>query len=189
MPETPAIRVYGQRRLRKGTSDCCFDGPSDLCFKGDSHLQRSLREKGITSDVTDHFLMDALFCTITNANFDDAAITGRIDKGFALKKDLVPGRKERDQIPDMPEVTLEAAPADYQVIAQSVGVLSESNEDIRSLKQMTIYGLKGMAAYAEHALNLGHKDPDIHAFMEEALYQVSRNDIAPRACCPGTQNR
>ena len=43
---------------------------------------------------------------------------------------------------------------------------------------MTIYGLKGMAAYAEHALNLGHKDPDIHAFMEEALYQVSRNDIA-----------
>ncbi|MDD2824907.1 MAG: hydroxylamine reductase [Bacteroidales bacterium] len=147
--------------------------------RGIAILQRSLREKGITSDVTDHFLMDALFCTITNANFDDAAITGRIDKGFALKKDLVArARKEGIRIPDMPEVTLEAAPADYQVIAQSVGVLSESNEDIRSLKQMTIYGLKGMAAYAEHALNLGHKDPDIHAFMEEALYQVSRNDIA-----------
>lgn len=147
--------------------------------RGIAILQRSLREKGITSDVTDHFLMDALFCTITNANFDDAAITGRIDKGFALKKDLVArAGKEGIRIPDMPEVTLEAAPADYQVIAQSVGVLSESNEDIRSLKQMTIYGLKGMAAYAEHALNLGHKDPDIHAFMEEALYQVSRNDIA-----------
>ena len=97
--------------------------------RGIAILQRSLREKGITSDVTDHFLMDALFCTITNANFDDAAITGRIDKGFALKKDLVArARKEGIRIPDMPEVTLEAAPADYQVIAQSVGVLSRSTK-------------------------------------------------------------
>nr|HPJ82560.1 hydroxylamine reductase [Bacteroidales bacterium] len=146
--------------------------------RGIAIVQRALRQKGKASDAPDHFLMDALFSTITNANFDDNALSRRIDKGFALKKDLLAqARKEGINVPDMPEVRLEAAPADYQAVAASVGVLSETNEDIRSLKQMTIYGLKGMCAYTEHALNLGHADVDIYTFLEEALYQVSRKDI------------
>ncbi|MFA5302847.1 MAG: hydroxylamine reductase, partial [Bacteroidales bacterium] len=146
--------------------------------RGVAIVQKSLREKGIAADVPDHFLMDALFCTITNANFDDAAISERIDKALALKKELLQtARANGVTVPDMPEVNIEVAPDDYPAIAAEVGVLSETNEDIRSLKQLTIYGLKGMAAYADHALNLGFEDDEIYRFMEEALYQVSRNDI------------
>ena len=146
--------------------------------RGVAIVQKSLREKGLAVDLPDHFLMDALFCTITNANFDDAAISVRIDKAFALKKELLNKALENGvDVPHMPEVTIEAVPEDYQAKAAEVGVLSEANEDSRSLKQLTIYGLKGMAAYADHALNLGFEDKEIYRFMEEALYQVSRNDI------------
>ncbi len=146
--------------------------------RGVAIVQKSLREKGLAADLPDHFLMDALFCTITNANFDDTAISERIDKAFALKKELLQKARENGvDVPDMPEVNIELAPDGYQAKAAEVGVLSESNEDVRSLKQLTIYGLKGMAAYADHALNLGFEDKEIYRFMEEALYQVSRNDI------------
>ncbi len=146
--------------------------------RGVAIVQKSLREKGLAADLPDHFLMDALFCTITNANFDDTAISERIDKAFALKKELLQKARENGvDVPDMPEVNIEVVPDGYQAKAAEVGVLSESNEDARSLKQLTIYGLKGMAAYADHALNLGFEDKEIYRFMEEALYQVSRNDI------------
>ncbi len=146
--------------------------------RGVAIVQKSLREKGLAADLPDHFLMDALFCTITNANFDDAAIGERIDKAFVLKKELLQKARENNvDVPDMPEVNIDVKPDDYQAKAAEVGVLSESNEDARSLKQLTIYGLKGMAAYADHALNLGFEDKEVYRFMEEALYQVSRNDI------------
>ena len=146
--------------------------------RGVAIVQKSLREKGLAAELPDHFIMDALFCTITNANFDDAAISERIDKAFVLKKELLQKARENNvDVPDMPEVNIDAKPDDYQAKAAEVGVLSESNEDARSLKQLTIYGLKGMAAYADHALNLGFEDKEVYRFMEEALYQVSRNDI------------
>ncbi|MDR2885592.1 MAG: hydroxylamine reductase, partial [Rikenellaceae bacterium] len=78
----------------------------------------------------------------------------------------------------MPEVTFTVAPEDYQTAAATVGVLSEANEDLRSLKQMILYGAKGAAAYAEHALNLGHEDPAIYESIENALAEVSRRDIS-----------
>ena len=146
--------------------------------RGVAIVQKSLRDKGLAAELPDHFIMDALFCTITNANFDDAAISERIDKAFVLKKELLQKARENNvDVPDMPEVNIDAKPDDYQAKAAEVGVLSESNEDARSLKQLTIYGLKGMAAYADHALNLGFEDKEVYRFMEEALYQVSRNDI------------
>lgn len=147
--------------------------------RGVAIVQKSLRDKGIAADVPDHFLMDALFCTITNANFDDSAISERIDKALELKKELLRKAAENGvDVPDMPEVKIQAEAADYLTKADSVGVLSEADEDKRSLKQLTIYGLKGMAAYADHALNLGFEDKEIYRFMEEALFQVSRNDIS-----------
>lgn len=142
--------------------------------RGVAIVQKSLREKGLAAELPDHFIMDALFCTITNANFDDAAISERIDKAFVLKKELLQKARENNvDVPDMPEVNIELVPDGYQAKAAEVGVLSESNEDARSLKQLTIYGLKGMAAYADHALNLGFEDKEVYRFMEEALYQVS----------------
>ncbi len=147
--------------------------------RGIAIVQRALRTKGLSDPAASRFLLDALFCTITNANFDDEALKARIAKAFSTKKKLIEkANANRIALPDMPEVTVYAVEEDFLTVAASVGVLSESNEDLRSLKQMSIYGLKGMAAYAEHALNLGYEDEEIYAHIEDALAEVSRNDIS-----------
>jgi hydroxylamine reductase len=147
--------------------------------RGIAIIQRALRVKGLSDAAVSRFLLDALFCTITNANFDDEALKARIAKAFSTKKKLIEkANANRIALPDMPEVTVYAVEEDFLTVAASVGVLSESNEDLRSLKQMIIYGLKGMAAYAEHALNLGYEDEEIYAHIEDALAEVSRNDIS-----------
>lgn len=147
--------------------------------RGIAIVQRALRVKGLSDAAVSRFLLDALFCTITNANFDDEALKARIAKAFSTKKKLIEkANANRIALPDMPEVTVYAVEEDFLTVAASVGVLSESNEDLRSLKQMSIYGLKGMAAYAEHALNLGYEDEEIYAHIEDALAEVSRNDIS-----------
>ncbi len=115
-----------------------------------------MREKGAAKKEISHAIIDALFCTITNANFDDAAIKKRIEKIAALKQ------QSNVENP-------------HQSVG--VGVLNEPNEDIRSLKQMIIYGVKGAAAYAEHALNLGYEDEAVYTTIEHALAEVSRTDI------------
>ncbi len=122
---------------------------------GAAAVNRDLREKGAASKEISRAILDALFCTITNANFDDEAIEKRMEKIAALK--------QRSNAADRPTI--------------GAGVLSEPNEDIRSLKQMIIYGVKGAAAYAEHALNLGHEDEAIYAALENALAEVGRTDI------------
>jgi len=90
--------------------------------RGVAIVQRALRQKGKADDQVDHYIMDALFCTITNANFDDEALTDRIEKGFALKKDLLAlAEKEGVQVPDMPEIALDIQKADYITHAASIG--------------------------------------------------------------------
>lgn len=79
-----------------------------------------------------------------------------------MKNELIGTAKKRSiGLPSLPEVAFHPAPDRYESAAERVGVLSMENEDIRSLKQMVIYGVKGAAAYTEHALNLGFADPDI----------------------------
>lgn len=147
--------------------------------RGIAIIQRALRVKGMSDAAVSRFLLDALFCTITNANFDDEALKSKIAEAFSTKKKLIEKANTNGiALPDMPEVTVYAGEEDFLTVAASVGVLSESNEDLRSLKQMSIYGLKGMAAYAEHALNLGYEDEEIYAHIEDALAEVSRNDIS-----------
>ncbi|MDR1203647.1 MAG: hydroxylamine reductase [Tannerellaceae bacterium] len=146
--------------------------------RGMSLVNRSLREKGLASKETSRQILDALFCTITNANFDNDAIRKRIDEAFAAKSKLI-GIAEKHSItlPECDEVRYETIPDKYLEEGARVGVLSELNEDIRSLKQLVVYGVKGAAAYAEHALNLGFEDEDIYEMLETALAEVSRKDI------------
>ena len=147
--------------------------------RGIAVVNRTLREKGTADNEIDHFVLDALFCTITNANFDDDAIVERIKKAFEIKNILIGTAKKRDIIlPDMPEVGYFVSEENYLAEAAEVGVLSEPNEDLRSLKQMVIYGVKGAAAYTEHAVNLGFEDQDIYAMVENALAEISRPDIS-----------
>ena len=114
-----------------------------------------------------HEVLKGLFMTITNANFDAAAFETEIKKMLTLRKMLkakVAAADWHDAVTfevDSKEVMLEKA--------ASVGVLATQNEDVRSLREMITYGLKGLAAYAHHALNIGKENQDLYAFVYEAL--------------------
>ena len=146
--------------------------------RGEAIVNRALRAKGAADTAASRRILDALFSTITNANFDDEALKMRIAEALATKNRLIGTAEKRGiALPDMPEVKFHPAPSEYEAEAAKVGVLSMRDEDIRSLKQLIIYGVKGAAAYAEHALNLGHEDPSLYEMLENALAEVSREDI------------
>lgn len=146
--------------------------------RGEAIVNRALREKGAPVSAASRQMVDALFSTITNANFDDNALKEKIAAALAMKNDLIGLAEKRGiTLPKAPEVSFHPEPSEYQKAAESVGVLSMKDEDIRSLKQLAIYGVKGAAAYAEHASNLGFEDPALYEMLENALAEVSRPDI------------
>lgn len=125
------------------------------------------------------FVVDALFSTITNANFDDESILKRIDKGFILREQLKKLAAENGvALPSVDEVEWTGNRADYDSKAAEVGILREKNEDIRSLKELIIYGLKGMAAYLEHAVRLGYDDEHIHLFIHQAIADITVKELS-----------
>ena len=142
--------------------------------RGIAVYNQALRKDGRSSARTDKFIFDALFTTITNANFDKHAIIKKIKKGLELKKDLS-NQVTIEHAPD--ECTWYGDETEFEEKAQTVGVLRTSDEDIRSLKELVHYGIKGMAAYVEHAYNLGYENPEIFAFMQYALAELTREDI------------
>ncbi len=146
--------------------------------KGISVLHGAVRQQCGPQAGVDHFILDALFCTITNANFDVVSIAARITKGLALKLALVEvAQAAAIAIPQIPEVRWAGPPESYASFSKLVGVVQAIHEDVRSLKELTIYGLKGMAAYAEHAYNLGFVNDEIHVFIQHALAQTTRHDV------------
>ncbi len=146
--------------------------------RGEATLNRALRTQGMADAATSRRILDALFCTITNANFDNEAIRKRISEGLINKNELLLRlRKEGISFTLTDEVSFYVKPEQYETAAEVLGILTESDEDIRSLKQLIIYGLKGAAAYAEHALNLGYEEEAVYISIENALAEVSRKDI------------
>ncbi|EGN56287.1 Hydroxylamine reductase [Hallella multisaccharivorax DSM 17128] len=143
--------------------------------RGVGTIYHSLLESGAEDDVTvDDFIIDALFATITNANFDDAALLAKVDTGIAIKKRLLNVAAERGlSLPDCQEVRWGGEKADYEAEGNRETVLREKDEDIRSLKETIVLGLKGMAAYYEHAARLGQRDAGIIRFMTEALAGIT----------------
>lgn len=111
--------------------------------------------------------LTGLFMTITNANFDDEAIESHIIKTLAVRDELRVSVKA-DDLHDAALFTVDSRVSMLEKAAL-VGVASTEDEDIRSLREMIVYGLKGMAAYAEHATVAGKEDLDINAFIYEAL--------------------
>lgn len=112
-------------------------------------------------------VISSLFMTITNANFDGKAIEAQIKKMIDFRESLKKG-KEIDGLHDAATFFAEGIDA-MEKKAEKVGILTTENEDVRSLREMIIYGLKGMAAYAEHARNIGKENTEIFAFIYEAL--------------------
>ena len=142
--------------------------------RGIAVYNQALRKDGRSSARADKFIFDALFTTITNDNFDKHSIIEKIKKGLELKKDLS-NQVTIEHAPD--ECTWYGDETEFEEKAQTVGVLRTSDEDIRSLKELVHYGIKGMAAYVEHAYNLGYENPEIFAFMQYALAELTREDI------------
>lgn len=118
-------------------------------------------------EEANHKLVRGLFMTITNANFDGDAIIEEIKKVIAVR-DQLRSKVNAGNLHDAATFTL-GTKEEMLEKATSVGVLSTKNEDIRSLRELVVYGLKGMAAYAEHALNIGEEDFSIYEFMYKAL--------------------
>ena len=147
--------------------------------RGVAILNEKLREAGAAQRNASHQVIDALFTTITNANFDNDSLDGFIRRAFQMKRELKAKCEELGiEIPDAPEVTLEADPADYEKLEPVTGVLAETDADKRGLKQLAIYGTKGAAAYTRHAANLKFEDEEVYKYIEHVLKEVSRKDIS-----------
>lgn len=146
--------------------------------QGISLINRELRVKAEPSHEASRFVVDALFTTITNANFDNLSLGGYIIRAFELKNILAgKAKKQGIELPDLPQVEFLASPDDAMALEAVTGVLAEPNPDLRGLKQLAIYGCKGMAAYARHAANLGYEDNDVYAIIENAMAETARADV------------
>lgn len=127
--------------------------------------------------VVGDFLTDALFATITNANFDDAAILEKVDRGIVIKKELLTKAQDNNvTLPDYQEVKWGGAKSDYTAEGDRETVLRNENADLRSLKELDVLGLKGMAAYYEHAARLGQRDENIIDYMMKSLAVITNPD-------------
>ena len=136
--------------------------------KGISEITTRLRAEGKeVSKEVNHLITLNLFITITNANFDFDAIADRVDMTIAKRDELVKELANRDNLPDA--ATWKGSRAEYPVKALTVGVLATENEDVRSLRELVIYGLKGLSAYSKHANALLKDDEEVDAFLQRAL--------------------
>ena len=135
--------------------------------KGISAVTTALRKSGeeIPTEIN-HLITLNLFTTITNANFDKQAILARIRATLDAKQELLA------RVPDpaaLPEAARWNGEGDWEEKAKQVGVLSTENEDIRSLRELITYGLKGLSAYSKHANALLQDDGEVDAFLQRAL--------------------
>ncbi|NNG67172.1 hydroxylamine reductase [Caldanaerobacter subterraneus] len=146
-------------------------------LKGISFLNLKAREVGVNKEKTDRFLIEGLFSTITNVNFDRNFFLRKIKEAVALRDEIKEDLRNKgvrvDEYENIDAISWTyGTDADIEAISQEVGVLSTEDEDIRSLRELITYGVKGMAAYAYHAYQLGYKDDNIFKFMEKALAKV-----------------
>ena len=139
--------------------------------KGLGVVTTALRAAGRKVSVeTNHRITMNLFVTITNANFDREAIMDVIEESLALKAQLLHELGDASGLPAAAQWT--GARADFAAKAKTVGVLATENEDVRSLRELTMYGLKGLSAYMEHANALGYEDEEVDAFTQSALAKL-----------------
>lgn len=136
--------------------------------KGISAVTTALRKEGkAVAASTDHRISVNLFTTITNANFDKEAIVLRIRETLALKEELLTQLSDTTVLPDA--AFWNGKESEYETKAAAVGVLATKDEDIRSLRELITYGLKGLSAYSKHANALLKSDSETDAFLQRAL--------------------
>ena len=135
--------------------------------RGLSAVTTALRREGKPVDVRiNHLITSNLFTTITNANFNRESIEARVRATLDAKEEQL---ARLDSTANLPEAALWDGSGDWEEKARTVGVLSTENEDIRSLRELITYGLKGLSAYSKHANVLLRDDEEVDAFIQRAL--------------------
>jgi len=149
-------------------------------LKSISFYNLKARAAGLNEETTDKFVLDGFFATLTNTNFDKKEIESLIKKGFELrdniKAKLPSGMISAEK--DLPAVTTVTP---ENIGSFDVAVHSTANEDVRSLRELLTYGMKGMAAYAHHAYVLGYKDEAIFEFIEKGLVSTTDDSLGVEA--------
>lgn len=148
-------------------------------LKGTSYWGVRAREIGITDLETGLYIAEGLFTTITNVDFDSESLSKKIDRALEVRERIERlfkdgfrrkyGRDFNDLVPEACTWKLSGGLDVYEMKGAEVGVLDTSDEDIRSLRELLTYGLKGIAAYTDHAYILKHSDSSILDFLQEAL--------------------
>ena len=148
--------------------------------RGISVLSTSLREHKIhVPEEVDIFVCDALFTSITNANFDEEAIISKIKNGIAWREYLLDKAYEHKVAwPEVPETEWLVRLSDQDLTFCKIGVQRNTDEDIRSLKELITYGVKGIAAYLEHARHLGFTNQLLDTFIQRALSDISTKQMS-----------
>ncbi len=142
--------------------------------KGLSEVTTRMRKEGKKIDKElNHFITLNLFTTITNANFDNAVFYSRVKETLRIKRELI---EKLDNKENLSEVALWDVSSNEEMDKKSnsdeVGVLATKDEDVRSLRELITYGLKGLSAYSKHANALGYDNEEIDAFMQETLAKL-----------------
>ena len=140
--------------------------------RGISAVSTKAREVGVIDKNVDNFVVESLFATITNANFDKNVFVSRAKEGLALREALkVKAKNAGADLANLPEAAMWTGETEEALNAKAgtVGVLATENEDVRSLRELITYGAKGLCAYLKHAKALNYDDDEIHGFMHKAL--------------------
>ncbi|HOS96939.1 MAG TPA: hydroxylamine reductase [Deltaproteobacteria bacterium] len=147
-------------------------------LKGVSLYGEAVMARGSIDHSHGRYLTDALFATLTNTNFDTARIVAYINEGFTLRDELRAKAGDAARTITHDSALWKGSEADFAAKAKEVGVLATAHEDIRSLRELLVYGLKGIAAYAHHAMVLGYEDEDIYRFVVEGLAATTKDKTA-----------
>ncbi|MDY6801494.1 MAG: hydroxylamine reductase [Bacteroidota bacterium] len=152
-------------------------------LKGISIYTKAARENKVEYDKKiNKFIFDGLFATITNANFDKKVFIERVREGLEIRNSVRLALKEAgielDESKLHESATWQAfTPDEYERKATDVGVLKTENEDVRSLRELITYGVKGLAAYTEHAYNLEQENEELYKFMQDALVATTDDSL------------
>ncbi|MGL5563158.1 MAG: hydroxylamine reductase [Tannerellaceae bacterium] len=151
--------------------------------RGIAIYNQRLRRLLQPSSPAERFILDALFCSITNTNFDTDSIEKKVIKGYSIRKELCNKLYLLNDLTflesSLPiECTMIISPQYIQKEWRNIGIFRNTDNDIRSLLEFATYGIKGMAAYLEHAYNLGESNIDLLSFVEYALSETTRERIS-----------
>lgn len=149
--------------------------------KGVSLVASALRKEGKPTGEADVYVVDSLFMSITNANWDEPRTLEQIRRGISLRQKMISALENPSVLPSplpLPATFASTDDASLRAFAPSVGVLTTCDADMRSLRELLIYGLKGAAAYLEHARNLGHESDEVVEFLHRGLAATTDDSLA-----------